>query len=332
MNTNDTNLTKVRAESQIEESIDLIDLLMQLWRGKKIISIFFVIFIVCAIAYLFVAKEKWTSSAIVTLPDAGQVSNYSNAMNVLSIQHPDSAPTLIDVQQRFFGRFNAAISALSEQLDNQQKPEKLTIEAATKDQPLPLKVSYVGNSAQQAQQTLNVYLQQLNKRTVSELDDDLKSSINSKIDSLKEQLTAKEKVAKEKQQKRLDELNQALVVAQQSNITKPVVSQAETLSQDTLFVLGSEALASMIKNEASRPLPLDNSYFNARQALLAVSDLKSTPETTYAFRYVMKPTLPVRKDSPKKGLTLVLAALLGIIVGSGYVLGRNALRNYKPAA
>ncbi|SMG25919.1 LPS O-antigen chain length determinant protein WzzB [Cedecea sp. NFIX57] len=332
MNTNDTNLTKVRAESQIEESIDLIDLLMQLWRGKKIISIFFVIFIVCAIAYLFVAKEKWTSSAIVTLPDAGQVSNYSNAMNVLNIQHPDSAPTLIDVQQRFFGRFNAAVSALSEQLDNQQKPEKLTIEAATKDQPLPLKVSYVGNSAQQAQQTLNVYLLQLNKRTVSELDDDLKSSINSKIDSLKEQLTAKEKVAKEKQQKRLDELNQALVVAQQSNITKPVVSQAETLSQDTLFVLGSEALASMIKNEASRPLPLDNSYFNARQALLAVSDLKSTPETTYAFRYVMKPTLPVRKDSPKKGLTLVLAALLGIIVGSGYVLGRNALRNYKPAA
>ncbi|WNJ81173.1 LPS O-antigen chain length determinant protein WzzB [Cedecea neteri] len=332
MNTNDTNLTKVRAESQTEESIDLIDLLMQLWRGKKIISIFFVIFIVCAIAYLFVAKEKWTSSAIVTLPDAGQVSNYSNAMNVLNIQHPDSAPTLDDVQKNFFGRFNAAVSALSEQLDNQQKPEKLTIEAATKDQPLPLKVSYVGNSAQQAQQTLNVYLQQLNKRTVSELDDDLKSSINSKIDSLKEQLTAKEKVAKEKQQKRLDELNQALVVAQQSNITKPVVSQAETLSQDTLFVLGSEALASMIKNEASRPLPLDNSYFNARQALLAVSELKSTPETTYAFRYVMKPTLPVRKDSPKKGLTLVLAALLGIIVGSGYVLGRNALRNYKPAA
>lgn len=332
MNTNNSNVTKVNTESHNEESIDLIDLLMQLGRDKKTISIFVIVFMVCAVAYLFVAKEKWTSSAIVTLPDTGQVSNYSNAMNVLSIQHPDSAPSLNDVQLRFFGRFNAAISALSEQLDNQQKPEKLTIESAAKDQPLPLKISYVANSAQQAQQTLNAYLQQINKRTVSELDDDLKTSIDAKISDIKEQLTAKEKVAKEKQQKRLDELNQALVVAQQSNITKPVVSQAETLSQDTLFVLGSEALSSMIKNEASRPLPLDNSYFNARQALLAVSELKSTPETTYAFRYVMKPTLPVRKDGPKKGLTLVLAALLGIIVGSGYVLGRNALRNYKSAA
>lgn len=332
MNTNDTNLTKVHTESHSEESIDLFDLFTQLWRGKKTIISFIIVFMIGAVAYLFFAKEKWTSSAIVTLPDAGQIANYSNAVNVLSIQQPDSAPTLSDVQQRIFGRFNASISALSEQLNNQQKPEKLTIEAATKDQPLPLKISYVANSAQQAQQTLNAYLQQINKRTVSELDDDLKSSINSKIDNLKEQLTAKEKIAKEKQKKRLDELNQALVVAQQSNITKPVVSQAETLSQDTLFVLGSEALSSIIKNEASRPLPLDNSYFNARQAFLVVSELKSMPETTYAFRYVMKPTLPVRKDSPKKALTLVLAALLGIIVGSGFVLGRNALRSYKPAA
>lgn len=332
MSINDTNVTRDRAGSQAEESIDLIDLVIQLWRGKKIIIAFAVIFLIGAVAYLFVAKEKWTSAAIVTYADAGQVSNYSNAMNILSLQHSEAAPSLLEIQQRYFGRFNSAIAALSDQLDNQQKPEKLIIEAASKDQPLPLKISYVANSAQQAQQTLNAYIQQINKRIVTELDSDLKTSVDAKISDLKDQLSTQEKVAKEKQQKRLDELNQALVVAQQSNITKPVVSQAETLSEDTLFVLGSEALSSMIKNEASRPLPLDNSYFNARQALLAVSELKSTPETTYAFRYIMKPTLPVHRDSPKKGLTLVIAALLGVIVGSGYVLGRNALRNYKPAA
>jgi chain length determinant protein (polysaccharide antigen chain regulator) len=44
----------------------------------------------------------------------------------------------------------------------------------------------------------------------------------------------------------------------------------------------------------------------------------------------MKPSLPIRRDSPKKGLTLVLGALVGLILGSGVVLGRNALRNYKP--
>ncbi|NIF31130.1 LPS O-antigen chain length determinant protein WzzB [Enterobacter sp. Cy-643] len=331
MNRADLNVAKEHTSNQ-QENIDLIDLIIQLWRGKIAIAAAMILAILIAIVYLTFAKEKWTSEAIVTLPDTGQISNYSNAMSVLNAQYPETVPSLSEIQQRYFGRFNSAISALSEQLDNQQTPEKLTVEPAAKDQPLPLKISYVASSAEQAQKTLNTYLQQINKRTVAELDDDLKTSVDAKISDLKDLLATKEKVAKEKQQKRLDELNQALLVAQQSNITKPAVSQAETMSEDTLFALGSEALSSMIKNEASRPLPLDNSYFNARQSLLAVSELKSTPETTYAFRYVMKPTLPVRKDSPKKGLTLVLAALLGIIVGSGYVLGRNALRNYKSAA
>ena len=43
----------------------------------------------------------------------------------------------------------------------------------------------------------------------------------------------------------------------------------------------------------------------------------------------MKPTLPIRRDSPKKAIALILAVLLGGMVGVGIVLGRNALRNYN---
>ncbi|EEW3693829.1 LPS O-antigen chain length determinant protein WzzB, partial [Escherichia coli] len=49
----------------------------------------------------------------------------------------------------------------------------------------------------------------------------------------------------------------------------------------------------------------------------------------HAYRYVMKPMLPIRRDSPKKAITLILAVLLGGMVGAGIVLGRNALRNYN---
>jgi len=326
MNQNSNDVIKNRIDSN-EESIDLIDLLMQLWKGKVTIIAFAVATVILAVIYLFVAKEKWTSEAIITLPDSGQIANYNNSMNVL---YGASAPTIVDVQQRFFGRFNSALSALSEQLDNQEKPEKLTIEESVKGQPVPLKVSYVATSAAEAQKALTTYIQQINKRVVTELDDDLQTSINSKVDDLKVDLATKEKIAQERKDKRLEILNQALIVAQQSNIKNTLVQQAETLSEDTLFVLGSDALSATIKNEATRPLPLDESYFNARQTLLAISALKSKPDTTYAFRYVMKPSLPIRRDSPKKGLTLVLGALVGLILGSGVVLGRNALRNYKP--
>ena len=38
----------------------------------------------------------------------------------------------------------------------------------------------------------------------------------------------------------------------------------------------------------------------------------------------MKPTLPIRRDSPKKAITLILAVLLGGMVGVGIVLAQRA--------
>jgi chain length determinant protein (polysaccharide antigen chain regulator) len=46
----------------------------------------------------------------------------------------------------------------------------------------------------------------------------------------------------------------------------------------------------------------------------------------------MKPDLPIRRDSPKRGIVLILSVLLGGLIGSGVVLGRNALRNYQRKA
>ncbi|MBK0284321.1 Wzz/FepE/Etk N-terminal domain-containing protein, partial [Salmonella enterica] len=65
------------------EQIDLIELLLQLWRGKMTIIVAVIIAILLAVGYLMIAKEKWTSTAIITQPDAAQVATYTNALNVL---------------------------------------------------------------------------------------------------------------------------------------------------------------------------------------------------------------------------------------------------------
>lgn len=92
---------------------------------------------------------------------------------------------------------------------------------------------------------------------------------------------------------------------------------------------GSEALESMIKHEATRPLVFSSNYYQTRQNLLDIDNLDVDKLDIHAYRYVMKPTLPIRRDSPKKAITLILAVLLGGMVGAGIVLGRNALRNYN---
>ena len=88
----------------------------------------------------------------------------------------------------------------------------------------------------------------------------------------------------------------------------------------------------MVDNEASRPLIFPGSYYQTKKNLLDIQNLNIIPDTIHVYRYVMKPNLPIYRDSPKKAITLILAVLLGGIIGSAVVLGRNALRNYKPRA
>ncbi|BDS21595.1 LPS O-antigen chain length determinant protein WzzB [Enterobacter roggenkampii] len=317
------------SRSHDSEQIDLLDLMLQLWREKWMIATFVIVFIALAVGYLFVAKEKWTSSAIIAQPDAAQIAPYSNAFNIL---YGTAAPSMLDIQTRAIDRFNASFSALSQALDNQAVPEKLTIEPAVKGQALPLSVTYTSTSAEAAQKQLAQYIQQVDEQTAKELALDLKDNIKEQIKTLNDSLQNQEKVAQEQKDLRIKQIAEALKNAEAAKITSPQLQQTQDVTQETLFLLGSEGLKSMIDNEASRPLVFPTAYYQTRRNLLDIQNLNVNPDTIHVYRYVMKPDLPVRRDSPKKAVILVLAVLLGGMIGSGVVLGRNALRNYKPKA
>ena len=305
----------VSGQNHDPEQIDLIDLLVQLWRGKMTIIISVIVAIALAIGYLAVAKEKWTSTAIVTQPDVGQIAGYNNAINVI---YGSAAPKVSEIQSMLIGRFSTTFSALAETLDNQEEPEKLTIEPTVKNQSLPLAVSYVGETPEGAQKQLAQYIQQVDDQVNEELEQDLKDNIALQMKNLQDSLKT-----------RIRQIQEALQYANQAQVTKPQIQQTQDVTQDTMFLLGSEALESMIKHEATRPLVFSSNYYQTRQNLLDIDNLDVDKLDIHAYRYVMKPTLPIRRDSPKKAITLILAVLLGGMVGAGIVLGRNALRNYN---
>ena len=84
-----------------------------------------------------------------------------------------SAPKTTELQENVIGRFSTSLSALAEMLDNQEKPEKLTIDQSVKGQPLPLAISYVGSSPEDAQRQLAEYIQQTDEKVAKELELDL---------------------------------------------------------------------------------------------------------------------------------------------------------------
>ena len=260
------------------EQIDLLDLMLQLWRGKWMIATFVIVFIALAVGYLFVAKEKWTSSAIIAQPDAAQIAPYSNALNIL---YGTAAPSMLDIQTRAIDRFNASFSALSQALDNQAVPEKLTIEPAVKGQALPLSVTYTSTSAEAAQKQLAQYIQQVDEQTAKELALDLKDNIKEQIKTLNDSLQNQEKVAQEQKDLRIKQIAEALKNAEAAKITSPQLQQTQDVTQETLFLLGSEGLKSMIDNEASRPLVFPTAYYQTRRNLLDIQNLNVNPDTIH---------------------------------------------------
>lgn len=311
------------------DELDLIDVMVQLWRGKITIFAAIVVLVVLAIIFVSTTTEKWSSKAIVTQPSAGQVANYNAALNVLYSQFPQDKMPINDLQHQLFGRFSASISALSGSLNNLEDPQDLKVNQLVNGQNDPLSISFSAPTAKQAQQQLTKYIEEINEDVVGDYGADIKRNLAVKERELSESLVSQVQVAKDRNQQRIDVLKQALKIAEASNIQTSQLRQAEFLSDDTLYLLGTTSLQAMIANEKTKPLVFDGYYYGTQRSLFLIKNLKIQVDNLQSYRFIMKPDLPIRRDSPKKSLAVLLAIILGGIIGSAIVLGRNMALKYR---
>lgn len=311
------------------EDIDVISLIIQLWKGKVTILVTMFFFILICIFYLTFAKEKWTSTTIVTEPSAGQVANYNAALGIVYSQSPSDKPSIVDLQKQLFNRFSASISALAGSLANLEEPLILNVDQLNKGNDDSLTISFVAPSAKQAQSELTKYISTVNKDVVKDYGEDIKRNLGVKANELSNILDTHRQIAINKKEHRVDVLKQALKIAQESGVKQSKLNQADYLSDDTLYLLGSDALNAMVVNEATKPLNFDDDYYSAERALLAVTHLKIQVDNLNSFRYIAKADLPIKRDSPKKSILLVIAVFLGFLFGICLVIVRNMIQNYR---
>lgn len=309
--------------------LDILDISACLWKGKKIIITVTVISVIFAIVYVMTVKEKWVSEAIVTLPTAGQVAEYNAALNVLYSQNPQDKPELGLLQQHLFGQFSSAILALSNALDNQEEPQKLSIEKIDKNSNEPLRISFTADSAESAKIQLTKYITLVNSEVVAYYSADIRRSMSVMTRELTDSLAAQKQIAVDKKQRRIEMIQQALKIANLAEISHSSLTQAEFLSDDTLYLLGSVSLQAMINNQVSRPLLFDENYYATKSALLAITHLKIQTNNLQSYRYIAPADLPIRRDSPKRALIVLLAAMVGVVIGSFIVLGRRLSQEYR---
>lgn len=331
MSDNKGNTVQRNAEPQ---QIDLIDVLIQLWRGKGTILICVFFALVLAIAYLLQTKDKWVSTAVVVQPDVGQIARYTNTLLALyspvqPLVNSDNGntflPSIADVQRNTFGRFAALANALGAAKGINVDAIKQSVYNA-----LPLQLTVSAGTAEEAKVGLSEFVKQINRQVVADLSTDLELSIATKVRELGESLGIQEKIAQEQKAQRMVLLNHSLELAEKSGITRPVNQQLEPATADSLYLLGSETLETIIQGESGRPLSYSVEYYKTREKLLTIEALKNDVTDMAAFRYVMEPdAVQQTQNMKRRAMILLMAAFLGGLLGSVIVLGRNAIREYS---
>lgn len=302
---------RISAGGNIPGQTDLIDLAIQLRDGAVTIIVFMLAGILMAIGYLMAAEEHWTSTAVITRPDIGQVASYYNVMTTV---YGKDSPGLPEVQTAIADRFNSAFSALSDSLRNQKEPEKLSAEPSEKGQPFPVKVSYVGTTAGEARRRLAEYLRQVEEKTVKELNEEMKTTIVLHTGFLLSALRQQEVVAREQKDQHIRQLEAALRYAEEAKIDKPHTRNTQYVTQDTMFLLGKDALKSMTENEATRPLTFSDDYYQMKQKLFDIRSLK--PDTVHPYRCIMPPPVAGSSRQSENGTD----------AGAGCTAGRDGRR------
>ncbi|WP_455816277.1 Wzz/FepE/Etk N-terminal domain-containing protein [Pseudomonas cerasi] len=317
-------------ESVKHDELDLLDIFFQLWQGKWIIIGMMVVSLAGAGVYLASVKSKWTSTSILTQPDTGQMVYYSGILNqVYALNDADNngnstqtKPVQFSpetLQQNLFNRFSASLAASN----------SVDINVVDKARNYPLKISATSDSARHAQEQLSTYIQQVKTRLVNDYLSEIKTNLVAKQGELAASLAAQKKIAEQRNEHRMDVIRYALKIAEDSNISSSQLNQAENLSDDTLYLLGSHALSAMIANEANKPPVRDKQYFDTQTKLLALTQLKPDAEKLQPFTFITQPDLPAAPIAPKKSVVLLLAAMLGAIAGAAIVIGRQVVTDYR---
>lgn len=324
-----------------QENFELIDVILKLWRGKFIVISCIIFSLLLSVVYLKFAPEKWTSTALITQPVAGQLAGYIDVQNAI---YGNSAPSISESQKLFLNRFKSSFYALSE--DNSRELggiiifETMTVDRSKVlsqgssiplDPSLPFKISFTikGVSAEQVQSSLMALINEANKNAIISLKNDLTVALKSRSLYLKRLMAIEEKISADRKSSYIKDIENALNLAKTFGCSSHQYNELDSLDRNTMFMLGRSNLETLLASEKERPLIYPEKYYSLFHESESLETINVKTIKINSYHYLTKPSLPAFRDSPKNSLVLILATLVGFMIGSGVVLGRAAIKKYK---
>ncbi len=345
------------------DEIDLAKLFSILWQGKKIILGFTVIFTLLASFYAFTTQEWWTSNAVITqakstqlLPiykqikqlepafdnvgdgsEKGELAGYLSSRFFLDqfiqkFNSDDNKVEFLSKNKDFLNEIARIIEEKKEvELERifQSWDKKIKAESikGTRD----FDLSFSTFTAKSSEKLLTEYIKFINNKLLNETYSDISAVINSRKLALQKRIELTYGSLKSQLEQEIYRIKSAYEIAKAANITRPIENilannqNLETLGSDILAqkVLNLEKLTnlSVLENE-----PKLNKYYAQLDSLQQV-EISIQDAITYYL--VDKPSEPITRDKPKRSLILVFGFLLGGVLGTVFVLLKNAFMPQK---
>ena len=315
-----------------------------------------------AVAYTFVASERWTSDSALIRPGQISLGTYLGKQNAYfrlgdvdfnnarleEIQN-NAFNTFVmiassrDLQEKFLARsplFQAQSAdkpdAEKDKILNSLVSSSLKLASSTVDNAREQRIAFTANSPKSAQETLKLFLAEANQHTLALLDANLNETIKSRVLLLRQLADTVKLQTEQTRANRIALLKQAAASAHAANITQADGKLSaggngsnaiiDFANPDTLFLLGEKNLTAQLHALEQSPVIYPTQYYAHLSNADKLEALVKTPSTGTVYDMTQAPSQPLFRDAPKKRLALALGILVGLFLGIFIVLLRFSVR------
>ncbi|MCJ8217241.1 LPS O-antigen chain length determinant protein WzzB [Aeromonas veronii] len=349
-------------QAPTSDEVDLRELLLVLWRQKALILLVTGAFAVAGIFYAMTARQVWTSQALISEPSISQVAALQLAVDKIqtimsSYGPPPSAAVFSSLEQSaiyksFISAFNSidnkrefltqegVYAAEIEKLGVSDKRSELvlmseladSISAKTLDKTnQDITLSFSAETPELALQRLERYIKFVQQQQLKRKNAELKSIWQNKIKTLAAQYDSARVDTLLKRQEELQRVGYSLRISKAAGVDQPL----ERIDSQEVFniQLGTKGLAEKFKilKEIKDPELLNPELGKIRLQLSSLKALKLKNADFQSFNMIDSPEEPFTRDKPKRPLIVILATLLGGMLGVAIVLVRHAFHRLEGA-
>ncbi|HAT6342994.1 TPA: hypothetical protein JAJ28_000676 [Aeromonas hydrophila] len=334
-------------ESRSEE-IDLRELMVVLWRQKLLIVLITGVFTVGGISYALLAPQQWSAKAVITEPKPEDLQPMQKVARLAAALGLTGFPDGKGLYQEFVQEFNSyenrsaylkasplfanevAAKALDEKAQRRWLRDwgKLVVAQPVdkKGEELGVEIAFAASTADDSLTMLKGYVDYIVTLQQQQLTRRLGEQRALQLEEMGTRYIVMKEEAKRALQQEISEIALANSVAKAAGVNAQLERSGGTQERFSI-ALGSKGLEE--KLTLLRSVDLGFYQPGLQQFQAQMDRLKRVSLEGISFRpfsYLDAPEEPLSRDKPKRTLVVVLATLLGGMLGVGVVLVQHAFR------